>query len=158
MPTPNVLCEFVSAYKKSGYFTVLGIWLIKRSCKLIEWEHFSPYLKNKILCMNTADDIHFHDSWPNFPINWKNPVFGSFWAHFPNFGSKKKFPRKSGSVMHNFTWDSSTMPKFRKKKQWHNSKKTPGQMEGWKDRRKDGQTLFYRTLLATQLGVQWVWM
>ena len=61
MTTPNVLCGFVSTCKKSGYFTVLGIWLIKKSCKLIEWEHFGPYLKNKILCMNTADDIHFHD-------------------------------------------------------------------------------------------------
>ena len=27
---------------------------------------------------------------------------------------KKNFPGKSGSVKHNFTWDSSTMPKFRK--------------------------------------------
>ena len=43
------------------------------------------------------------------------PVFGAFWAHFPNFRGKKNFPGKSGSVIHNFTWDSSTMPNFRKK-------------------------------------------
>ena len=29
---------------------------------------------------------------------------------------------------------------------------TPGQMEGWKDGRTDGQTLFYRTLPATTGG------
>ena len=28
----------------------------------------------------------------------KNPVFGPFWAHFPNFWGKKSFPGKSGSV------------------------------------------------------------
>ena len=37
-----------------------------------------------------------------------------FLAHFPNFWGEKNFPGKSGSVTLNFTWDSSTMPKFRK--------------------------------------------
>ena len=34
----------------------------------------------------------------------KNPVFGTFSAHFPNFGGKKIFSRQS-----------SIMPKFKKK-------------------------------------------
>ena len=59
-----------------------------------------------------------------------------FWPIFPIYGGKKDFPGKSGSVTHNFIRVSSTMP---------NSKKMPGQTEGWKDR----QTLFYRTLLAS---------
>ena len=43
------LCELVSTCKKSGYFNwlVLDIWLIKKSCNLIDWEHFGPYLRNK---------------------------------------------------------------------------------------------------------------
>ena len=31
-------------------------------------------------------------------------------VHLPEFGKKKNFPRKSGSVTHNFIWVSSTMP------------------------------------------------
>ena len=50
----------------------------------------------------------------NFPINSKNPVFGPLWAHFSDFGGKKNFPKISSSVTHNFTWDSTTTPKFRK--------------------------------------------
>ena len=43
------LCKFVSTCKKSGYFNcfVLEIWLIKKSCNLIGWEHFGPYLRNQ---------------------------------------------------------------------------------------------------------------
>ena len=67
-----------------------------------------------------------------------------FLDHFPNFGGKIFSPGKSISVTHNFTWHSSTMPKFRKNL-CHNSKKMPRQMEGQNDR----QTLFYRTLPAT---------
>ena len=41
---------------------------------------------------------------------------GPFWTHFPNFGSKKNSPGKSGSATHNFTCgSSSTMPNFKKK-------------------------------------------
>ena len=40
----------------------------------------------------------------------KKRVFGLFLVHFPNFGGKNFFPGKSGSVMHNFIWVSTTMP------------------------------------------------
>ena len=73
-----------------------------------------------------------------FSKKLKKPVYGPFWAHFPNFGGKKIFPAKSGSVMYNFTWDSSTMPKFRKNL-IHNSQKMPGPMEGWTEGRKNGR-------------------
>ena len=72
-----------------------------------------------------------------FSINSKNPVFGPFWVHFPNFWGKNNFPGKSSSVTPNFIWVSCTITKFRKI-QWCNSKKTPGQTEG----RKDGRTNF----------------
>ena len=63
-----------------------------------------------------------------------------FWAHFPNLGGNKIFPENPALSQHNFTWDSSTMPKF--SKIWrHDSKKTlretEGQMEGQKDGRMD---------------------
>ena len=48
--------------------------------------------------------------------------------------------------MHNFIWISSTMPKFRKKTNDIIPRKHP---DRWKEGRKDGQTLFYRTLPAS---------
>ena len=54
--------------------------------------------------------------------------------------------------MHNFTWDSSNVPKFRKlmtqfqENTW--TDRTEGQTEGWKE----GQNLFYRSLPATTGG------
>ena len=64
------------------------------------------------------------------------PCFWPILGPFSQFWEQKKFPRKSGSVMHKFTWDSSTMSKFRK----NYSKKTPGEMEGRTDRQTEGQT------------------
>ena len=80
----------------------------------------------------------------------KKPCFGPFWSIFPILGAKKH-SRKSGSVMHNFIWISSTMPKFRKKlmMQFQENTWTEEQPEG----RKDGQTLFHRTLPATIGGI-----
>ena len=74
---------------------------------------------------------------------FKKPCFWPIFGPFSQFWGKKFFSGKSSSVTHNFIWVSSTMPKFRKNERY-NSKKTPGQ--------KDGQTLFYRTLLATAGG------
>ena len=62
------LFEFVSICKKIRLFHwfVLKIWLIKKSCNLIDWEHFGPYLRNKNfsriwgLCRNTANNVSFH--------------------------------------------------------------------------------------------------
>ena len=68
----------------------------------------------------------------------KNCFLDHFWG-------KKFFSRKSSFFMHNFTWVSSTMAKFRKEKK-----------DGWKDRmmvgRNNWQTLFYRNLPATTWG------
>ena len=66
-----------------------------------------------------------------------------FFVQFPNFGCKKLFPGKAGSVMQNFTWDSSTMPKFRKindaiprkcpdkRKDGRKNRRTDRRIEGW---------------------------
>ena len=63
-----------------------------------------------------------------------------FLAHFAPFfsilGQKKIFLRKFSSITDNFIWISSTMPNFRKNF-WCNSKKIPGQKDGWKDGRTD---------------------
>ena len=60
-------------------------------------------------------------------------------AHFP----PKKFFPENPAVTHNFIWVSNTRPKFRKK---------TALTEGRTERRKDGQTLFYKTLSGTARG------
>ena len=81
----------------------------------------------------------------------KKPCFGPFWAFFLNFGAKKIFLRKSGSVTHNFIWVSSTMPNFRKNL-WYKFKKMPGQKDGWKDGRRNRPYFIgsFRLLLGVQ--------
>ena len=112
----------------SFYVFTLEIQPILESCDQTGYTHFWPHPSKK------------------FSVYSKNPGFGPLLAHFPNFGGKKNFSGKSGSVTHNFIWVSSTMPKFWKN--CYNSKKTPRQMKG----RKDGQTLFHRTLPANAGG------
>ena len=49
-PPQNFFINFVSTCKRSGYLINLFwryFWLIKKSCSLIDWEHFGPYLRNK---------------------------------------------------------------------------------------------------------------
>ena len=84
----------------------------------------------------------------NFSINSKNPAFGTFLAHFLNFGDKNIFSGKSGSITHNLMWNSSTMPKFGKNNYTIPRKHPDRRSEG----QKDGQTLFHRTLPATAGG------
>ena len=66
----------------------------------------------------------------------KKPWFWPILDPFSQCWKKKIFLRKSGSVMHNFIWVSSTMPNFRKNL-WYNYKKMPGQKDWWKDGRTD---------------------
>ena len=70
------------------------------------------------LCRNTGNIINFHYRTNSVKIN--NTIFQYiqktlFLAHFPNFGGKKNFAGKPGSVTDNFIWVSSIMSKFRKK-------------------------------------------
>ena len=60
-----------------------------------------------------------------FSINLKHPISGTF----SRFWRQKTFLKKSGSAPHNFTWVSSTMPKFWKKLmiQYHKIAQTEGQ-------------------------------
>ena len=49
-PPQNFFINFVSTCKRSGYLVNLFwryFWLIKKSCSLIDWEHFGPYLRDK---------------------------------------------------------------------------------------------------------------
>ena len=76
----------------------------------------------------------------------KNPAFGPFLVHFPNFGGKF-FPPE------NLTLSRTASYGF--PKPCPNLQKTNDRilrMPGKKDRRKDGQTPFYRTLPATTRG------
>ena len=122
------LCELVSTWKKLGYFIDLFwrySWLkilqsdwLRTFWPISQEPEFSQMWD---LCRNTANNINFHYRKHSVKINdkmfqhiQKNPVFGPFLTHFPNFWSKKRFFEKSGSVMHKFIWVSSIMPKFRK--------------------------------------------
>ena len=70
-----------------------------------------------------------------FPNELKRQFLTHCVPILPIFGPKKIVPENS-AVTHNFTWDSSTILKFRKNLQ-HNSKEKPRQTEGRKDRQKD---------------------
>ena len=92
-------------------------WL-RTFCPISQESEFSQISD---LCRNTANNIDFHYRTNSVKINDKifqyiqrKPVFGPFLSHFPIFGAKRFFSGKPGSVMHKFTWVSSTMPKFRK--------------------------------------------
>ena len=118
-------------------------WL-RTFCPISQESEFSQISD---LCRNTANNIDFHYRTNSVKINDKifqyiqrKPVFGPFLSHFPIFGAKRFFSGKPGSVMHNFTWVSSTMPKFRKTNDTILRKRL--------DRRKDRQTLLHRTLPA----------
>ena len=81
------------------YWFVLEIWLVKKSCNLIGWEHFDPYLWNKNfagldncrilqrIVQDRANNISFYYriNSVNFSINPKN----RFWSISPIFGAKK---------------------------------------------------------------------
>ena len=67
---------------------VLEIWFIKKSCNLIGWKHFGPYLRKYKFSLK----IKFGKNWwQNFPIIEKTlfwcilDPFSQFW------GQKKKF-------------------------------------------------------------------
>ena len=127
--SPFNLCEFVSTYKKSGYFILLFLkyrwlknlpfWLTENILTHITETKIFPNLEfvqehskeYKFSLSNKFSEYY----WPNHPKNSKSSVFGSFWVHFPYFRGKRKFSRKSSSVTHNFIWVSSIVPKFRKK-------------------------------------------
>ena len=67
-------------------------------------------------------------------------------------GAKKIF-LENPAVTHNLTWDSSTMPKFKKINNTiprkHLDREKNGRTDRWKDRLKDEQTLFHGTVPAT---------
>ena len=78
------------------HWFVLEIWLIKKSCNLIGWEHFGPYLRN--LCRNTANNINFHYRTNSVKINdkifqyiQKTLFLAHFWPIFPILWAKNFF-------------------------------------------------------------------
>ena len=100
------------------HWLVLEIWLIKKSCNLIGWEHFGPYLGNQNfpktwdLCRNTANNIHFHHRTNSVKINdkifqyiQKTLFLIHFWSIFPILGAKKVFlenPALSRTTLYGF--------------------------------------------------------
>ena len=81
------------------YWFVLEIWLIKKFCNLIGWEHFGPYLWDKRipwdLCRNTANNKYFHYRTNSVKTNdqifqyiKKTLFFAHFWSIFLTFGAK----------------------------------------------------------------------
>ena len=91
------------------------------------------------------------NSWPHFLKNSKPPIFGPF-PHLLCFVGVCVCVCVGGTfsqkIWHNnLIRFSSTMPKFRET-WWSNPWGITQQTAGWKD----GQTLFYRTFLATARG------
>ena len=87
--------------------SVTEIWLIKKSCNLIGWEHFGPYLRNKNFPYYSIAQEHSKymfsllnkfskNQWPNFVIHSKSPILRSFLVHFFNFLGKKNISKKFG--------------------------------------------------------------
>ena len=83
---------------------VLEIWLIKKPCNLVGWEHFGPYLMKKNshkhgICTGTQQ-ISFHYRTNSVKINdqifqqiQKTLFLAYFWSIFPILGAKF-FPQK----------------------------------------------------------------
>ena len=80
----------------------------------------------------------------NFPINFKNPVFGPFCVLFPNFGAKKNFT-ENPALSRTTSYEFLAPCQISEKTNYTIPRK---RLDG----RKDGQTLFYRTLPATARG------
>ena len=73
-----------------------------------------------------------------FSKNSKNPVFGQFWVHFPNFWGKKNFPGKSGS---GFLAPCQNLEKVNDTIQRkHPDRRKDGRTEAQTEGRKDGRT------------------
>ena len=108
-PPKNILINFyvnfcinMQKIRQFPWF-VLEIWLIKKSCHLIGWEHYGPYLRNKNFpkygtCAGTQQTIKIFII---KQIQWKFIIkfFNKFKktqlsVHFPNFGDKKVFSGK----------------------------------------------------------------
>ena len=79
---------------------------------------------------------------------FKNPVFGPFLAHFPNFGGKKICLESPALVTHNFIWVSRSCQNLEKTNDTIPRKRPDRRKDG----RKDGQILFHWTLPATAEG------
>ena len=72
------------------HWFVLEIWSIKKSCNLIGWKNFGPYLRNQNfpiwdLCRNRANKINFHyrtklmtKCFNVFKKSYFWPIFGQF--------------------------------------------------------------------------------
>ena len=123
---------------------VLEIWLIKKSCNLTGWEQSGPYLRKQNfpkygICGRTKHELLGHSLFIIEQIKWKSIArfFNKFkkpcfWPISPIWGAKYISP--------NFTWVSSTVPKFRKRKR-------PNRL---KDERTDGfQKAYFKQVLHT---------
>ena len=82
----------------------------------------------------------------------KTMFLGYFWPILVIFAWWGFFPKKLGSVTHNYIWAPNTMLSFRKNYESILRKLTDRRKDGQKDGWKDGQTLFYRTLPADAGG------
>ena len=79
---------------------------------------------------------------------FKNPVFGPF----SQFLGQNFPPTKSGSVTTSYRFLAPCQNFKKLIIQFQENVQTDRRTEGRKDRWKDGQTLFHRTLLATTAG------
>ena len=132
----------------------LKMWLIKKSYWLRTFWPVSQKLEFSqiwYLCSNTANNINFH--YRTNPVKTNDKIFQYiqqtlFLPIFPILGAKKFFLDNPGlscatsyrflASCQNLEKNNDTIPRQRSDRQ--------------KERRKDGQTLFYRTLPANARG------
>ena len=98
------------------------------------------------LSQNTANTVNFHYRTnsvnTNFSINSKNPVFGPFLVHFPNFRGKYFFPRKMCRCHAQLDMGFEHHVKIKKKlmiQQFQENARTDGRTDGRTDERMEGQ-------------------
>ena len=152
------LCEFTSTCKKIRLFHqfILHKWLIKKSCNLIGWEHFGPYLRNQIgdLWRNIANNINFHYRKNSVKFNDKIFSIDSKNRFWPIFGPFSQFSRQKKIFLK--IWPSCTISygflALCQNLQKNNTIAKNTWTEGRLEKQKDGQTLYHSALPPTAGG------
>ena len=144
----------INMYKiRLFHWLALEIHLIKKSCNLIGWEHFDPYLRNKNfpkygICAGTQQsNINFHYRTNSEKINdkffnkFQKPcLWLVFWSIFLISGAKKFLQENlalSCTTSNGFLEPCQNLEKMI---QFHKNT--------WTDRRMDGRTEWWTELIS----------
>ena len=148
------------------YWFVLEIWFSKKSCNLVAWEHFGLYLRNKnfpkygicagiyVFIITKTHKKLVPKSFNKFKKPWFLSIFSSLnWGMPQNkVWGKKIFPENlalSCTTTYGFLVSCQNSERTNDAiPRKHLDRRMDRKIEG----QKNGQTLFYMTLLATNWG------